>query len=107
MRIPLIASEEPSPLVRLLTGVDSANGLSWEVDFTKHMFAPVNLTVVITRMPEGDWIGLHAITALAGDGAGTTRARIFDRRGTVGQALQTLFVSPRGAQDIWGTSLPS
>jgi hypothetical protein len=77
--------------------VDSANGVSWEADFSTHLFVPVNLTVAMTRSPEGEWVGMHAITALAGDGVGTTRARLFDARGDVGEALQTLFVSRREA----------
>jgi len=95
MRIPLVPGEAPSPLVRLLAMVDSANGVSWEVDFSTHMFVPVNLTVSITRSPQGEWVGMHAFTALAGDGVGTTRARLFDTRGNVGEALQTLFVARR------------
>ena len=38
---------------------------------------------------------MRAITALAGDGVGTTRARIFDAGGVVGEALQSLFVAPQ------------
>jgi hypothetical protein len=95
LRIPLVPNEAPSPLARLLAMVDSANGVSWEVDFSKYMFVPVNLTVSITRSPEDEWVGMQAITALAGDGVGTTRARLFDTRGYVGEALQTLFVARR------------
>jgi hypothetical protein len=95
MRIPLIAGEESSPLVRALAMVDSANGISWEIDFRTHSFVPVNLTVAITRPAEGEWVGMHAVTALAGDGVGTTRARLFDAKGVVGEALQALFVAPR------------
>jgi acyl-CoA thioesterase len=95
MRIPLVLGEAPSPLVRLLTMVDSANGVGWEVDFRTYMFVPVNLTVSITRSPQGEWVGMHAITALASDGVGTTRARLFDAQGYVGEALQTLFVNRR------------
>jgi hypothetical protein len=95
MRIPLVEGETPSPLVRVLTMVDSANGVSWEVDFTKFTFVPVNLTVSITRAPEGEWVGMHAVSALSGDGVGTTRARLFDAHGAVGEALQSLYVAPR------------
>jgi len=95
MRIPLVLGDPASPLVRLLTMVDSANGVSWEVNFLTYMFVPVNLTVAITRSPEGEWVGMHAVTALASDGVGTTRARLFDARGYVGEALQSLFVTRR------------
>ena len=95
MRIPLLAGEQPSPLIRALTMVDAANGVSWEVDFTKHLFVPVNLTVALTREPVGEWVGMHAATTLAGDGIGTTRAQLFDPQGRIGEALQSLFVAKR------------
>ncbi len=95
LRVPIVAGEEPSPLARALAMVDSANGVSWEIDFATHTFVPVVLTVSITREPAGEWVGMRARTSLSGDGVGTTEARIFDARGTVGRALQTLFVAPR------------
>jgi hypothetical protein len=95
LRIPLVPGEAPSPLARLLAMVDSANGVSWELDVRTHSFVPVALTVSVTRAPEGDWVGMNARTSLAGDGIGTTRARVFDARGTLGEALQALFVAPR------------
>jgi hypothetical protein len=95
MRIPLVPGEEPSAVARLLTMVDSANGVSWEVDFREHTFVPVVLSVSVTRAPQGEWVGMQARTSLTGDGVGTTRARLFDAKGTLGEALQTLFVARR------------
>jgi hypothetical protein len=77
--------------------VDSANGISNELDVRKYLFVPVNLTVSIARHPEGEWIGMRARTSLASEGAGTTYARLFDAQGYFGEALQTLFVEPRRA----------
>jgi len=94
-RIPLFAGQTTTPLLRALLMVDSANGISAELDFAAYTFVPVNLTVVFTRAPEGEWIGMAANTALAGDGVGTSRARLFDQRGTFGEAHQPLFVGPR------------
>ncbi len=95
MRIPLLPGEEPSPLTRVLAMVDSANGVSWELDLATYTFVPVNLTVSMTRVPVGEWVGMEAVTRLSGDGVGTTRARLFDREGMVGEALQSLFVGKR------------
>jgi hypothetical protein len=95
MRVPLVAGEPSSPLARLLTMVDAANGVSWELDFTRHTFVPVVLSVSLTRAPVGEWVGMHARTSLAGDGVGATVARLFDDQGTVGSASQALFVGPR------------
>jgi hypothetical protein len=94
-RIPLLAGETTTPFLRALLLVDSANGISAELDFSAYTFVPVNLTVAFTRAPQGEWIGMAASTALGGDGVGTTRARLFDERGVFGQANQALFVGPR------------
>jgi hypothetical protein len=94
-RIPLLAGEATSPFLRALLLVDSANGISAELDFSAYTFVPVNLTVAFTRAPEGDWIGMSASTALAGDGVGTARAALFDGRGFFGEAHQPLFVGSR------------
>jgi hypothetical protein len=94
-RIPLFAGERTTPLLRALLMVYSANGISAELDFSRWTFVPVNLTVAFTRAPDGEWMGMAANTALAGDGAGTTRARLFDRQGFFGEAHQALFVAPR------------
>jgi len=94
-RIPLLRGETTPPPLRALLLVDSANGISAELDFSAYTFVPVNLTVAFTRAPDGEWIGMSASTALAGDGAGTASARLFDAAGFFGEAHQPLFVGPR------------
>ena len=84
-----------SPLSRVLAMVDSANGISAELDPKAFRFVPVNLTVSLARAPEGEWVGMSAATSIAGEGVGTTHARLFDTRGFFGESLQTLFVEPR------------
>jgi Thioesterase-like superfamily len=95
LRVAIVEGEDVSPLARALAMVDSANGISAELDVRTHLFVPVNLTVSMTREPEGEWVGMRAVTSLARDGVGTTRARLFDSRGTIGRALQTIFVERR------------
>jgi hypothetical protein len=75
--------------------VDSANGISAELDPRTHLFVPVNLTVSLARAPEGDWVGMSAATSISAEGVGTSHARLFDARGHIGESLQTLFVEPR------------
>jgi len=95
LRVAIVEGEEVSPLARALAMVDSANGVSAELDVAKYLFVPVNLTVSLARPPEGEWVGMRAVTSLASDGVGTSRARLFDARGTIGRALQTLYVERR------------
>jgi hypothetical protein len=85
----------PTGLARVLAMVDSANGVSAELDVSRYLFVPVNLTVSLTRAVKGEWAGMQAVTSIASDGVGTTRAQLFDDDGFFGEALQTLFVEPR------------
>ncbi|HEY2368760.1 MAG TPA: thioesterase family protein [Polyangiaceae bacterium] len=95
LRVAIVEGEPIPPIARALAMVDSANGISAELDVGKYLFVPVNLSVSLTREPIGEWVGMRAVTALSSDGVGTSRARLFDSRGTIGRAMQTLFVEPR------------
>jgi len=93
--VPLVDGLETSPLERLLLMVDSANGISGELDPRRWLFVPVALTVSLGRHPRTEWVGMRARTALEPDGLGTTHALLFDEAGVLGHALQTLYVAPR------------
>ena len=95
LRVAIVEGEPVPPIARALAMVDSANGISAELDVRKYIFVPVNLSVSLTREPIGEWVGMRAVTELSSDGVGTTRAWLFDSRGSIGRALQTLFVEPR------------
>jgi hypothetical protein len=95
LRVSIVDGEPVSPLARVLAMVDSANGISAELDVGKYLFVPVNLTVSLAREPATEWTAMRAVTSLASDGVGVTRAQLFDERGVIGEALQTLFVEPR------------
>ena len=95
LRVGLVEGEETSPLARLLAMVDSANGVGAELDLGKYLFVPVNLSVTLARHPVGEWTGMTATTSIATDGIGITSAKVFDPRGQLGEALQSLFVEPR------------
>jgi hypothetical protein len=93
--VDIVQGEPADPLAHALAMVDSANGMSAELDVRHYLFVPVNLTVSIARAPTGQWIGMSARTEIASEGAGTTHARLFDDHGYFGQALQSLYVEPR------------
>jgi hypothetical protein len=95
-RIPIVAGEPLSGLCRLIAMVDSANGISWELPLGGYTFVPVDLNVVLRRLPEGEWVGMSATTTIEGDGLGMVQTRLFDAGGAVGASLHTLFVTPRG-----------
>jgi hypothetical protein len=95
LRVEVVEGEPVTPLQRVLSMVDSANGISAELDVSKYLFVPVNLTVSLARYPATEWTCMRAVTSIASDGIGTTRAQLFDERGMIGEALQTLFVDRR------------
>jgi hypothetical protein len=95
MRQALVAGEEPTPLQRTMVVADVGNGVSASLDFRRFLFINVDLTVQLERMPEGEWVGVDAVTLPQPHGVGTAESVLFDRRGRIGRALQTLLISER------------
>jgi len=94
-RIPLVQGKTLTGLERTLIAVDAANGISAELPFADWTFVPVDLTVVMVRHAESEWVGMSAKTTLNPDGIGITETVLFDEQGAFGRALQTLFITPR------------
>ena len=95
MRQPLVAGEEPTPLQRVLVAADSGNGVSATLDWSKFLFINVDLTVHLHRMPAGEWVCLDAITIPEPTGIGIADTALYDERGPIGRAAQTLLVGDR------------
>lgn len=93
--VALVGGEEPSPLERLLTVVDSASGVSRALDPHAFTFVNPDLTVALSRAPEGEWFGLDARTTPDVSGMGSCHAALHDRDGPIGHSLQTLVLEPR------------
>lgn len=94
-RLPLVRGEALNGLGRTLVMVDSANGVSAELPFAEWTFVPIDLVVVLNRIPEDEWIGMDARTTIGTDGVGMSETTLFDAGGVFGRALQTLYVAPR------------
>jgi hypothetical protein len=95
MRHPLVAGEEPTPLQRVLIVADSGNGISATLDFERWIFVNVDLTVHLSRMPDGEWVCLDSVTVPGPDGLGLTDSVLRDERGPIGLAAQTLLIDER------------
>jgi Thioesterase-like superfamily len=94
-RIPLVAGEEISPFSRTLLLADSGSGVSAELTPDDWLFVNTDLTVVLYRVPAGEWTCLESRTTIGADGVGMAETRLADERGRMGRALQTLLVAPR------------
>jgi len=95
MGVPLLPGEEPTPLQRVLIAADSGNGVSVTLDWSRYLFINVDLSVHLHRMPEGEWICLDAVTLPEPNGIGMADTRLFDERGAIGRAVQTLLIAER------------
>jgi hypothetical protein len=93
--VPVVDVETPSQLQRVVAAADFGNGVSRIVDFDSHVFINADLTVALSRLPAGDWIGFDVVTRLSGHGYGQAESLIFDAEGPVGRAIQSLFVDRR------------
>lgn len=94
--IPMLPGEEPSPFQRICPLADSGNAISRNAEPDAYAFLNADLTIVLHREPEGAWLGSRAVSHWQPDGRGLADAELFDQRGPVGRALQTLLVRPGG-----------
>lgn len=85
-------------LESLILMIDSANGISAELDIRNWTFVPIDMTVGIYRQLIGPWVGMEARTSMGDDGIGQTSATIFDTKGRVGKSIHTLFIRPKPGQ---------
>lgn len=93
--VDLVAGEAMTPLQRLFTVADDANGLGNKLDIRKWTFLNTDLAVHIHRVPEGEWTGIRAETSYGPDGIGATLGTLFDERGPVGAIQQSVLMRPR------------
>ncbi|MBX6390157.1 MAG: thioesterase family protein [Frankia sp.] len=95
LRHALVAGEPTSPLQRLVALADNGNGISSEVDFTRHYFINPELTVHLHREPVGEWICVDATTTISPGGTGLATSVLSDLTGPVAVGAQALLVGPR------------
>lgn len=95
LRTPPIAGHETTPLMRVLAAADFPNGVSLRADPTAYLSINPELSVHVQREPRGEWIGLKAETYLESDATGLAEATLYDRKGRVGRATQSLIIEPR------------
>lgn len=94
-RVDLVAGEPMSPLQRLMACVDSASGVSAELDPRDWGFQNTELTVHVLREPVGDWVCLEAETTLGRGSVGVATSTVLDREGVVARTAQALLVTRR------------
>jgi hypothetical protein len=92
-RVELVEGEPISALQRTMLAADGGNGVSAPLDWSSHIFINTDLTVHLLRPPEGEWVCLDSVTHV--HGLGMTDTALWDERGRIGRAVQTLLVRAR------------
>lgn len=90
-RLPLLVGETPTAWQRVLAVADSSYGASLCLDLAQFPMINTDLSVLLSRDPVGEWIGLDTHTATAPLGAAINTAIVHDLGGQVGALSQTLF----------------
>lgn len=96
IELPIIAGQANSAAMRAVVASDFCNGLSSVLDFKSWTFINADLSISLARDPVGEWVLLEAETWLGPDGGGIASAKIGDRSGYFGRAVQSIVVEPRG-----------
>jgi len=94
---PVVSGEPPSALQTLAAAGDFGNGISATLSWDDYLFINPDLTLYVEREPDGEWICLDAQTRIAPGGIAVAESVLYDERGRVGRATQSLLVAPRGA----------
>jgi Thioesterase-like superfamily len=92
-RVALVQGEPITPLQRVMLAADGGNGVSAPLPWDRFIFINTDLTVHLLRPPEGEWVCLDSVTHV--EGIGMTDTALWDERGRVGRAAQTLLVRAR------------
>jgi hypothetical protein len=94
-RVPLVQGRPLSGVERVAVIADAESGLCPPLAIDGYTFVNPDLTLVLDREPEGEWVGLHAVSTASSIGLGVAQAGLYDARGQVGRSAQTLVVEPR------------
>lgn len=92
-RLPLVAGEPDSPLIRALTLADSSWAVAFELDHTRQFVINTDVTLALHRDPIGEWLCLRSATAASPQGSGLAQGQLDDAAGDCGRVLQTLLVA--------------
>jgi hypothetical protein len=92
LRLPVVAGEEPSPVVRAAAAADLGNGLSSVLAMRDWLYINPDLTVHLARPPAGEWIALRSVTYPSNGGAGLAESALYDATGRFGRSVQSLLI---------------
>jgi hypothetical protein len=90
--VALLPDEVPSPFQRMCPLADCGNAFGRNADLQQVQFMNTDLTLSLHRDPVGEWLGTQSVGYWQANGIGLADATLYDARGAVGRALQTLLL---------------
>lgn len=88
----IVKGETPSPFQKLCPMADSTSGISRNAESHEMRFVNPDITIVMFRASEEDWIGSDAKSYWEPTGIGCADSTLFDSQGAIGKVSQTLFI---------------
>ena len=95
LRRPLIAGEPTFPSDRVVAAGDFGNGIASVLSWEDHVFINPDLTVYLEREPDDEWVALQSEMRVIEGSVAVAESVLWDRRGRIGRATQSLLVSRR------------
>lgn len=95
LRPPLIAGEPTLPMDRVAAAADFGNGIASILSWAEHVFINPDLTVYLEREPVDEWVALQSEMRVLSGSVSVAESVLWDRRGRIGRAVQSLLVGPR------------
>jgi len=92
----VLPGRDPSPLARAAAAADVGNAVSARRDpgLPRISFVNADLSLSLSRLPEGEWIRLEAEGRWEATGIGWVTAEMADERGSVGRVSNALVLAP-------------
>jgi hypothetical protein len=97
LRYDLIAGEPTRPVDRLAAAADFGNGISSVLSWEQHTFINPDLTIYLERPPVDEWVALRSRMRVHSGSVASAESVLYDRRGRIGHATQSLLVAPVAA----------
>ena len=94
-KAPLVAGETMTGLQRLALLADAQSGICNPLNIRYYTFVNPDLTLLLDREPQGEWIALEALSTASPEGIGIAQSAVHDCYGLVGRSAQTLIVDER------------
>jgi acyl-Coa thioesterase superfamily protein/acyl-CoA thioesterase superfamily protein len=95
LRAPLISGESTLPLDRAAAAGDFGNGIASVLRWDEHVFINPDLTLYLERDPVDEWVALQSEMRVLSGSVSVAESVLWDRRGRIGRAVQSLLVGPR------------